>query len=194
MIKKLLIATSNKGKIKELKKLLLPYDIELLSAMDFDLIPPEETGETFQDNAVLKAKFYNEQTGIAALADDSGLAIDELGGEPGVFSARWAGESGDFNMAMQTIKQQLASRGKETSRAKFVCALALCIENGQISNFAGELEGLVSFPPRGENGFGYDPIFIADGYDITLAEMKAEEKNRISHRAKAFKQLIVSLF
>jgi XTP/dITP diphosphohydrolase len=191
---KLLIATKNKGKQREIENLLSGRDIKIISLDKFNLPTPEETGSTFIDNAKLKASYYGEQIGIAALADDSGLLVDDLDGMPGVFSARWASEAGDFSGAMIRIEEMLKKRGKSTSNAGFVCALALYWPDGHVESFEETVGGNISFPPRGKDGFGYDPIFTPTGYDQTFAEIGKELKIRISHRTKAFQQLVKHCF
>lgn len=188
----LLIASHNNGKVAELQQLFAPYHINLISAAALNIPEPEETGSSFAENAVLKARYYSAAAGMPALADDSGLAVKALDGAPGIYSARWAGESKDFSVAMQKIEQLMA--GKDDRRAAFVCALALCWPEGHLEEVEGRVEGQLSFPARGEKGFGYDPIFVPQGYDLTFAEMPAAEKNALSHRADAFAKLIERCF
>lgn len=188
----LLIASHNNGKVAELQQLFVPHHIKLISAAALNIPEPEETGSSFVENAVLKARYYSAAAGMPALADDSGLAVAALDGAPGIYSARWAGESKDFSMAMQKIEQLMA--GKDDRRAAFICALALCWPDGHLEEVEGRVDGQLSFPPRGEKGFGYDPIFMPQGYDLTFAEMPAAEKNALSHRADAFAKLIEQCF
>ena len=176
---KLLIASNNKGKIIEFEQLLLSYDVEVISAQLFDLAEPEETGMTFKENAELKARYYCKHTNLPALADDSGVVIDELGGEPGVYSARWAGENKNFAVAIKKVKDLLEEKSKHSSKASFICHLSLIWPDGHIENFEGKIDGIISFPPKGSNGFGYDSIFRANGYEETFAELDAEVKNKI---------------
>lgn len=185
----LLIASSNKNKLKELQQMLSGHSVKLISAAEFDIVPPEETGVTFAENAALKAKFYSEQTGLPALADDSGLCVDGLAGAPGIYSARWA--EGGFDQAIARIKQEL---GSAEATARFACALCLWWPDGHSEQVEGTIEGTLTFPARGTNGFGYDPIFIPKNYDITFAEMDGNEKNTISHRSDAFRKLITKCF
>jgi XTP/dITP diphosphohydrolase len=185
-MKQLLIASHNKGKIAEFADMLQGLDIELKSAADFNLPEPEETGNTFIENAVLKARAAMEATGLPSLADDSGLAIDALNGEPGIHSARWGQtpEGRDFNMAMHKVHEKLGGIDGSQS-AHFVAVLALLYPDGREEIFEGRANGHLCWPMRGEKGHGYDPIFIPEGESRTFAEMGADEKNAMSHRAKA---------
>ena len=164
-------------------------DVRSKSAKDFDLVEPEETENTFEGNALIKAKAAIEVTGLPALSDDSGLAIDALNGAPGVYSADWAEtESGrDFTMAMNRVNEKIGGIDG-TQAAKFVSVLALALPDGQEHFFKGVVEGILSWPPRGDKGFGYDPIFVPDGFDQTFAEMEAMQKNNISHRGRAIQK------
>lgn len=184
----LLIATHNKGKAREIAELLAPYVPEFFMAGDFDLPEPEETGTTFAENAILKAQHAAQATGKVSLADDSGLAVNALNGDPGIYSARWGGEAKDFNLAMRKVHEALGDNPDRS--ASFVCVLALGWPDGHSEVFEGRINGKIIWPMRGENGFGYDPIFVADGYDVTFAEMEAQEKQHISHRARAFELLV----
>ena len=195
---KLVIATHNKGKLREIRALLEPFGIECLSAADLDLPEPEETGVTFADNADLKARSAADLSGLPALADDSGLCADALGGMPGIFSARWAEAregSRDFGLAMERVWQAIEDCGPNASPdAYFACALAIAWPNdGQIEGFEGRVDGTLIWPPRGDKGFGYDPMFLPDGFDRTFGEMSAEEKHAMSHRARAFAKLVEAL-
>jgi XTP/dITP diphosphohydrolase len=186
---KLVLASHNKGKLTEIRELLAPYGIEVLSAGDLGVPEPEETGETFEENARLKAVVSTFATGLPALADDSGLEVEALGGAPGVYSARWAGENRDFGAAMSRLEKELAEKGAlggAGPRANFTCVLCLATPDGEAELFEGKVFGHLSFPPRGSNGFGYDPIFVADGQAITFGEMDPSVKHGISHRAVAF--------
>ena len=195
----ILIASGNKGKLVEIADLLSKVGIKAISAADFNLPEPEETGNSFEANSVIKAKYYGDKTGLVSLADDSGLCVDLLGGEPGIHSARWAidKKTGEkfFKMAFQKIWQQLILKGvdlqNQTIKAHFICNLTLYNpQNGEIKSFEGRVDGKLAFPARGENGFGYDPIFIAEGFDKTFGEISIEEKDKISHRTKAFQKLL----
>lgn len=187
---RLIIASHNDGKIREINELVSLFQIEAISAKKIGLIDPEETGLTFAENASLKAQSASAASGLPALADDSGLSVTALSGAPGVYSARWAGEPRDFNYAMAKVENALEESGTEDFSARFVCALCLAWPDGHEEMFEGEVRGRLIFPPRGENGFGYDPIFIAEGYDITFGEMDPAEKHAISHRADAFRKLM----
>jgi XTP/dITP diphosphohydrolase len=195
---KLVIATHNAGKLREIRELLAPHGIECVGAAELDLPEPEETGNTFIDNAELKAREAADLSGLPALADDSGLSVDALHGLPGIFSARWAeDEEGnrDFGRAMERVWKEIEAAGDEASHdAHFVCALAIAWpDNGQTESFEGKVFGTLSWPPRGDHGFGYDPIFVANGMDQTFAEIDPVEKHAISHRAEAFRQLVAAL-
>jgi XTP/dITP diphosphohydrolase len=189
--KAILIASHNKGKVREIEALLAPLGFEVRDAQG--LAEPEETGATFEDNAILKARAAADATGLAALADDSGLAVSALGGAPGIHSARWAGEDKDFNAAMMRVGRELAALKTGDTGAKFVCVLALAQPDGGVETFRGEVRGRLVFPPRGGNGFGYDPIFVADGMRETFGEIDPALKHSISHRAKAFEKLVARL-
>ena len=188
----LIVASHNQGKVREIKALLGPHGIHPVSAGDLGLPEPEETGTTFAANAELKAHASAKGGGHAALADDSGLCVDALDGAPGIYSARWAGPTKDFRVAMTRIHDELRHKGLTTSRAHFVCALTVALPSGEAQTFLGEVHGTLSFPPRGDHGFGYDPIFIADGMDQTFAEIDPMKKHAMSHRAKAFEKLLHS--
>ncbi|WDI32623.1 RdgB/HAM1 family non-canonical purine NTP pyrophosphatase [Hyphococcus flavus] len=191
---RLVIASHNDGKAREINDLLSPFGIEAIAAKKLGLDDPEETGITFAENAILKARTASDASGLPALADDSGLSVTALGGAPGIYSARWAGEPRNFDNAMKKVENALNESGTEDFSARFVCALALAWPDGEEAVFEGEVRGALVYPPRGENGFGYDPIFVADGYDITFGEMDPEEKHSISHRADAFRKLMKACF
>ncbi len=184
---KLVLATHNKGKYRENAALLAPFGLEVLSAGELGLPEPEETGSTFQENAVLKARAACEATGLPAIADDSGLEVPGLGGQPGIFSARWAGPGRDFSVAMQRVQDELGDNPDR--RAFFVCNLSVAWPDGHTDSFEGRVEGTLVWPTRGTRGFGYDPMFQPKGFDITFGEMDPEEKEAMSHRARAFAQL-----
>ncbi|WP_448663389.1 RdgB/HAM1 family non-canonical purine NTP pyrophosphatase [Sphingomonas sp. CJ20] len=188
---KLVIASHNAGKVREIRALLGPYGIEPVSAAELDLPEPEETGTTFVANAELKALQAADLSGLPALADDSGLCVEALGLEPGIFSARWAGPDKDFALAMQRVEDRLAALPPETGRdAHFICALALAWPDGHVEWFEGRVDGTLVWPPRGDRGFGYDPMFVPLGYDQSFAEMDPQAKHAMSHRAHAFAQLV----
>ena len=209
---KLVIASHNRGKVIEIANLLGPYGIEPVSAFDLDLPEPEETGATFVDNADLKARLAADLSGMPAISDDSGLCVEALGGRPGMYSARWAvpgyqhasvppeGGAGevegerDFGLAMRLVQEDLLAQGPEASRhAHFVCALSVCWPDGHNEWFEGRVDGTLVWPPRGDLGFGYDPMFQPIGYDQTFGEMEPAQKYAISHRADAFRKLVAAL-
>ncbi|WP_417667892.1 RdgB/HAM1 family non-canonical purine NTP pyrophosphatase [Roseibium sp.] len=193
---RLVVASHNKGKIREINELLAPYGFDVVSAGDLDLPEPEETGTTFEANAELKAVAAAEASGLPALADDSGFCVAALGGDPGIYSARWAGPDKDFAMAMRNVEEKLQAQGATADadrRGSFVAVLCLAWPDGHKEFFRGEVEGQVVWPPRGEKGFGYDPVFQPDGHERTFGEMTSEEKHgwsrtapALSHRARAF--------
>ena len=190
---KLVIASHNQGKVREILEMLAPYGIEPVSAADLDLPEPEETGTTFLANAELKALQAADLTGLPALADDSGLCVDALNGDPGIFSARWAGETKDFKVAMQRVNDAIDATGPDASRnAHFVCVLALAWPDGHVEWFEGRVDGTLVWPPRGTGGFGYNPIFVPEGSDQTFAEMP-DAKKAISHRAMAFEKMMAAV-
>jgi XTP/dITP diphosphohydrolase len=196
---RLIIATHNAGKLKEMRELLAPYGVSAVSAGELGLAEPEETGTTFRDNARIKALAAATVAKLPAFADDSGLAVDALNGAPGIHSARWAGEQRDFSRAMQKVEDELLARGATTAsqrNAHFVSALCVAWPDGHLEEFEARVDGTLIWPPRGTAGFGYDPIFLPDGHDRTFGEMTAEEKHRLpphgrglSHRARAFLKL-----
>jgi len=194
---KLVIATHNGGKLREIRELLAPFGIQCVGAAELDLPEPEETGVTFVDNAELKARASADLSGLPALADDSGLAVDALHGRPGIHSARWAeDEAGnrDFGKAMERVWTEVEAAGPEGGRdAHFVCALSLAWPDGSIESFEGKVHGTLVWPPRGTNGFGYDAMFVANGDTRTFGELDPAEKHAISHRAEAFRRLVAAL-
>ncbi|HWM30497.1 MAG TPA: RdgB/HAM1 family non-canonical purine NTP pyrophosphatase [Methyloceanibacter sp.] len=185
---KLVIASHNEGKVRELAELFAPFGIECVSAASLGLPEPEETGESFADNAKLKAMAAAQGSGLPALADDSGLEVTALGGAPGIHSARWGGSDKDFGLAMARVNQALA-KGSD-GHANFTCVLAIASPEGSVTVSEGKVFGTVVWPPRGTRGFGYDPIFVPDGYDETFGEMDPDLKNRLSHRMRAFEKLM----
>ena len=188
----LIVASHNEGKVREIKALLGPHGIEPVSAASLGLPEPEETGATFIANAELKARAAADAGHHPALADDSGLWVNALNGDPGIYSARWAGPTKDFRIAMARIEKELREKGAKDFSAKFVCALSIAMPHGEVKSFEGEVHGRLTFPPRGERGFGYDPIFIAEGGTETFAEIDPHVKNAMSHRARAFEKLLHS--
>ena len=199
LISPVVIATHNPGKLAEMRDLLAPYGIETQSAGELGLPEPEETGATFAANARIKAMAAARATGRAAFADDSGIVVDALDGEPGIYSARWAGPDKDFAGAMARIDELLRARGAtapDKRRCRFVAALCIAWPDGHTEDFEGRVEGVAVWPPRGAKGFGYDPLFLPDGFDRTFGEMTADEKHGLppkgqglSHRARAFVKL-----
>jgi len=185
----LVVASHNAGKVREILELLAPFGFDVKGAAELGLPEPEETGSTFAENAILKARAAMEATGLPALADDSGLAVFALDGAPGIYSARWAGADKNFAEAMASVERRLRETGSTDRSAKFVCALALAEPQGGMRIFEGEVHGALTFPPRGTKGFGYDPIFIADGMQETFGEIEPSHKHAISHRARAFATL-----
>lgn len=196
---RLVIATHNPGKLAEMRELLAPYGIEATSAGELGLREPDETGMTFRDNARLKAEAASKATGLPAFADDSGIVVDALDGAPGIYSARWAGPNKDFAHAMGTIDEKLRERGATAPadrRAHFVSALCVAWPDGHIEEFEARVDGTLVWPPRGDQGFGYDPMFLPDGHARTFGEMPSDEKHglpprgkSLSHRARAFLKL-----
>ena len=192
MKKKVIVASHNSGKVREIKSLLKPYNFTIQSASDLKIKEPKETGKNFIENAILKAKFVSKKSGCIALADDSGLCINLLNGKPGIYSARWAGKDKNFKIAIKKIEKKLIKINphlKVKYRSHFCCALALSFPNGKTISFQGKVYGQLQFPAKGLNGFGYDPIFVPNGYKKTFGEMNYSYKERISHRQKAFKKL-----
>ena len=191
---RLIVASHNAGKVREIADLISPYRIEAIPAATLGLVEPEETQTSFTGNALLKAHAAARTGAIPALADDSGLCVDALDGAPGIYSARWAGPTKDFGLAMRQVHERMMAKPDALRSARFVCALALAWSDGHAEAFEGEVRGRIVWPPRGSRGFGYDPIFIADGYDVTFGEMAPNEKHAISHRARAFAKLIEACF
>lgn len=190
---RLVVASHNSGKVREIAALLAPLGVEAVSAAALNLPEPEETETTFAGNAALKARAAAEASGLLSLADDSGLEVFALGGDPGVYSARWAGPSKDFGAAMQRVRDELEAKGATDLSARFVCALALAQPGGAVDVFEGEVRGSLVWPPRGTQGFGYDPIFQPIGHTRTFGEMSHEEKLPLTHRTRAFEKLIAAL-
>lgn len=182
----LVLASHNSGKVREIGTLLSPLGFAVKSAGELGLPEPEETGSTFAENAAIKSEAAARATGLAAIADDSGLVVHALGGAPGVHSARWAGHERDFGHAMARVERELNASNAPDHAAKFVCALAFTRPGRATEIFEGEVPGSLTFPPRGTQGFGYDPIFVADGMTQTFGEMEPSRKDAISHRARAF--------
>ena len=184
----LVIASHNAGKVREIDALLQAFGVTVLSAGELGLPEPEETGDTFTANALLKAEAAAMAVKLPALSDDSGLAVDALDGSPGIYSARWGGPEKDFDAAMRKVEDKLTPQEPRT--AHFICVLALAWPDGHTETFEGRVDGTLVWPPRGALGFGYDPMFLPDGRDETFGEMDQEAKHRISHRANAFRKLV----
>lgn len=199
---KLVVATHNAGKAREFAALFAPFGVETVSAGSLGLPVPEETGTTFEENALIKARAAADAAKLPALSDDSGLVVDALGGAPGVYSADWAGPDGDFAVAMQAVEDGLRKAGASAPSARtarFVAVLCLAFPGGGHETFRGEVEGMLVWPPRGENGFGYDPMFVPEGFDRTFGEMPSDAKQgwshgngALSHRARAFAAFAVA--
>ncbi len=190
---RLVVASHNAGKVREIADLVRPFGIETVAAADLGLSEPEETETSFAGNARLKAAAAARASGLPALADDSGLAVDVLDGAPGIFSARWAGPEKDFALAMRNVEERLQAKGAtapDRRRAHFVCAMCLAWPDGDTQVFEGRVDGTLVWPPRGDNGFGYDPVFQPDGHSETFGEMEPRQKHAMSHRARAFAKLM----
>ena len=191
-IKKLLIGTNNKGKLREIKAL-LPKNIKIYSTSEFNLKSPIENGKTFKENSLIKSRYFSKKTGLICLADDSGLEIDFLDKSPGIFSARWGGKRGDFNKAIKKVYRELNKKDKNWKKrkikARFICALSISFSNRKIACVLGKIEGRISKEPKGKNGFGYDPIFIPDKKKQTFGQMKPSKKYKLDHRYQAFKKI-----
>lgn len=192
-LSKLVVASHNPGKVREIAELLKPMDVSVQSALDMELPDVEETETTFEGNARLKAKTTMQATGLPALADDSGLMVTALNGEPGIHTARWAGEPRNFYRAMKKVHEKLEAKQAQDRSAKFVCVLALIWPDGEELITRGEVEGDLVWPLRGENGFGFDPMFVPTGHDITFGEMEPSEKYAMNHRQRAFHALLHKL-
>lgn len=190
---RLVAATHNKGKVVELKDLFEPIGFEVISAGELNLEEAEETELTFEGNALIKARAAAQATGAPALSDDSGLEVTALGGMPGVHTAIWAGEPRNFYRAMEKVERELQAIAAKDRSARFVSCLAVAWPDGHEVTFRGEVEGTLTWPPRGEMGFGYDPVFVPTGFDVTFAELEPAQKHAMSHRAAAFEKLKAAL-
>ena len=186
--KKILIATNNPGKFKEIKEL-LPRKIRYFKPKDFNMKEPIENGKTFQANAKIKSLYGAKSSNIVCISDDSGIEISELNNQPGIYSARWAGRTKNFNLAIRKVYKKLKKKNKLNSKANFVCCLSIALPDGTSREFIGRIKGRIAFPAKGKNGFGYDPIFIPYGQKKTFGELKKREKQKISHRYVAFKKI-----
>lgn len=189
---RLVVASHNRGKVREISALVRPLGLEAVSALQLGLAEPEETEASFAGNAALKARAAAVGAGLPALADDSGLEVFALGGAPGVYSARWAGPDRNFRAAMERVWREIQDRGVDDRSARFVCVLALAQPDGSVATFEGETRGHIVWPPRGEHGFGYDPIFLPEGHIRTFGEMRHEEKLPLTHRARAFEKFVAA--
>ena len=191
-IRKLIIGTNNKGKLKEIRDLLPKY-IKTLSTSNFNLKSPRENGKTFEQNSLIKSKYFSKKTNLICLADDSGIEIDILNKKPGIFSARWGGKNSNFSKAIKRVYRELAKKDKDWKnkkiKARFICALSISYLNKKISCVIGKVEGSISHQPKGKNGFGYDPIFIPNKNNKTFGEMKPSKKHKLDHRYNAFKKI-----
>jgi XTP/dITP diphosphohydrolase len=192
---RLVVASHNPGKVEEILDLVTPYGLQVVSAAELDLPEPEETGSTFEENARIKAVAAALGSGLPALSDDSGLEVEALDGAPGIYSARWAGPGKDFSVAMEKVADAVRQRAGWTDagpRANFTAALCLAWPDGQSQEFVGKVYGHLVWPPRGTRGFGYDPMFMADGETLTFGEMEPAAKHAISHRARAFAKFVAA--
>ncbi len=191
-ISNLLIGTNNKGKLKEISAL-LPKNIKIHSTSEFNLKSPKENGKTFEENSIIKSKYFSKKTNLICLADDSGLEIDILDKAPGIYSARWGGKNSDFKKAIKKVYKELNKKDKNWKnkkvKARFICALSICYLDKKIACVKGKVEGTISLEPKGSNGFGYDPIFIPVGKKLTFGEISSNLKYKIDHRYKAFKKI-----
>ena len=191
-ILKILVGTNNKGKLKEIRDL-LPKNLKIFSTSDFRMKSPVENGKSFEENSLIKAKYFSKKSKMICLSDDSGLEVDILGGKPGIYSARWGGKKGNFIKAMNKVFKELDKKDRNWKnkkiKARFICALTIYDRNKEIISSVGKVEGFISPVIKGKNGFGYDPIFIPFGKKITFGEMRASQKYKIDHRFKAFKKI-----
>ena len=191
-ISNLLIGTNNKGKLKEISAL-LPKNIKIHSTSEFNLKSPKENGKTFEENSIIKSKYFSKKTNLICLADDSGLEIDILDKAPGIYSARWGGKNSDFKKAIKKVYKELNKKDKNWKnkkvKARFICVLSICYLDKKIACVKGKVEGTISLKPKGSNGFGYDPIFIPVGKKLTFGEISSNLKYKIDHRYKAFKKI-----
>lgn len=190
----LIVASHNPGKVREIGELLAPFGLDVVSAGALGLPEPDETGDSFVANAELKALAAALAAGKPALADDSGFCVAALGGDPGIYSARWAGDSKDFGVAMEKVWDAVQASGSTDRRAWFTCALTLAWPDGHVETVEGHVHGTAVWPPRGDHGFGYDPMFVPDGHDRTFGEVDSTWKHSVSHRAEAFRELVERCF
>ena len=191
-IKKILIGTNNKGKLREIRSL-ISKNIEIFSTLDFKLKSPKENGKTFEQNSIIKSKYFSKRTNLVCLADDSGLEIDILGKRPGIYSARWAGKNKNFKTAINKVFKELSVKDKnwkkKTIKARFICALSISYLDKNLVSVTGKVEGIISDKAKGKNGFGYDPIFIPNNEKLTFGQMSFSKKHQMDHRFKAFEKI-----
>ena len=195
---KIIIASHNEGKVSEIKDLLKNYNLNIISSSELGIDEPEENGSSFEENALIKSSTTSKLSKTISISDDSGLCVNSLNGDPGIYSARWAGPNKDFLYAANKINKSLIEKESKDLSAYFICVLAVSWPDGDYKTFKGRVDGTLTFPPRGNNGFGYDPIFIPKGYESTFGEMEPKYKHSISHRNKAFelfsKELLVEKY
>ena len=187
---RLVVASHNQGKVREIADLIAPWNLQAVSVGELGLPEPDETEPTFIGNALLKARAAAAGAQLPALADDSGLCVEALDGAPGIYSARWAGPSKDFSLAMEEVHRRMQASGRRTRAAWFICALAIAWPDGVEASFEGRIDGELVWPPRGTRGFGYDPMFVPEGHSLTFGEMEPQAKHAMSHRARAFRQFV----
>jgi XTP/dITP diphosphohydrolase len=187
---RLVVASHNPGKVREIADLIAPWNLQAISVGELGLPEPDETEPTFAGNALLKARAAAAGAGLPALADDSGLCVEALDGAPGIYSARWAGPSKDFSLAMEEVHRRMQASGRSSRAAWFICALAIAWPDGVEASFEGRIDGQLVWPPRGSRGFGYDPMFVPEGHSLTFGEMEPQAKHAMSHRARAFRHFV----
>lgn len=187
---RLVVASHNPGKVREIADLIAPWKMQAVSVGELGLPEPDETEPTFIGNALLKARAAARGAGLPALSDDSGLCVEALDGAPGIYSARWAGPTKDFSKAMVEVNRRMQASGRTTRAAWFICALAIAWPDGVEASFEGRIDGQLVWPPRGDRGFGYDPMFVPEGHSLTFGEMEPQAKHAMSHRARAFHQFV----
>ena len=188
--KKLVIASHNKGKVREIRELLKPLNIKILSAHELQITEPVEDGLTFEENALIKSKFVSKETGLPCISDDSGICFKDLNDAPGIYSARWSGEEKNFDLAMLKVHKAIKKVLKPNLKCNFVCSLSICWPDQFDVTVSGSVDGIFTWPPKGQNGFGYDPIFTPIGFKKTYGELEPSFKHSISHRSIAFNKLI----
>jgi len=187
---RLVVASHNPGKVREIAELIAPWKLQAISVGELGLPEPDETEPTFIGNALLKARAAAHGAQLPALADDSGLCVEALDGAPGIYSARWAGPTKDFSLAMEDVNRRMQASGRSSRAAWYICALAIAWPDGVEASFEGRIDGTLVWPPRGTRGFGYDPMFVPEGHSLTFGEMEPGAKHAMSHRARAFRQFV----